>query len=411
LISCNATDKWTVVCKVPPLLIGMHFIIMGDQLHIYAHEVVDQYGDMKDWRRFVGVGAFMVTDYVSAASETFVKDPNYWKFDPNHPENRLPYIDSIKGLFIVDKSTYLSALRTAKIDVSANGQASMLITHEDAVQLMKTNPDLKYIKVPTAGNVVWGRMDKKDLPFKDIKVRKALNMSINRDEIVKNYYGGDGFVMSPYFPPSKTYASMTPDFDKLPADAKENLSYNPDKAKQLLKDAGYPNGFDTEIQCAQADADYMALVKNYFAAINVNAKITPMDPTIYRSTGRARNYNQMNYSGDTSVGFPFKFNTVRIESMDNFAMFEDPFTRSLYNEALTYLARDQAKFDDLMKNRFVPFYYQQAVGVWMPGYNLYRFWWPWVQNYHGQETLGYDNNANYTHYVWIDQSLKKSMGY
>jgi len=410
LISCNATDKWTVVCKVPPLLLGMHFIIMGDQLHIYAREVVDQYGDMKDWRRFVAVGAFSVTDYVAGASETFTRDPNYWKHDPDHPENQLPYIDSIKGLFISDKSTYLSALRTAKIDVSATGVASLTVQHEDAVQLMKTNPMLKYIKVPTAGNVVWGRMDK-DLPFKNLKVRKALNMAIDRQSIVDSYYGGDGFVLSPYYPPSKTYESMYVPFDKLPADAQELLTFNPTKAKALLAEAGYPNGFQTEIQCNQLDADYMSLVKNYFAAINVDAKVTPMDATIYRSTGRARNFNQMCFNGDTSVGFPFKFNTVRIESMDNFAMWEDPYTRALYNEALTYLARDQKKFDDLMRERFVPFYYSNAIGVFMPGYNLYRFWWPWVQNYNGQETIGYDNNSQYTKYIWLDQSMKKSMGY
>ena len=45
----------------------------------------------------VGTGAFMLTDYVEASSFTFTKNPNYWGYDEKYPDNRLPYIDQLRG--------------------------------------------------------------------------------------------------------------------------------------------------------------------------------------------------------------------------------------------------------------------------------------------------------------------------
>ena len=65
---------------------------------IYPPEVIQQHGDMQDWRNLVGTGPMELTDFVDGSSLTYTKYPNYWGFDEKYPENRLPYVDEIVGL-------------------------------------------------------------------------------------------------------------------------------------------------------------------------------------------------------------------------------------------------------------------------------------------------------------------------
>jgi peptide/nickel transport system substrate-binding protein len=53
----------------------------------------------------------------------------------------------------------------------------------------------------------------------------------------------------------------------------------------------------------------------------------------------------------------------------------------------------------------------QAWAIPAPATPLNNFWWPWIKNYHGEASLGYDNTFNYTKYIWMDETLKESMGY
>ena len=56
-------------------------------------EVVEEYGDMNDWRRVIGTGPFMLTDYVEGSVMTFERNPNYWRKHPIFGD-QMPYLDS-----------------------------------------------------------------------------------------------------------------------------------------------------------------------------------------------------------------------------------------------------------------------------------------------------------------------------
>jgi peptide/nickel transport system substrate-binding protein len=64
------------------------------------------------------------------------------------------------------------------------------------------------------------------------------------------------------------------------------------------------------------------------------------------------------------------------------------------------------KYRELMK-----FVLDQAYVVPGPAYPLTTFWWPWVKNYSGESSVGYYMYDSWATFVWIDQPLKKSMGY
>jgi peptide/nickel transport system substrate-binding protein len=400
LISVKALDKYTVECKVPPNFQGPVLFITGDQLKIIPPEVVTKYGDLKNWKNSVGTGPFMLTDFVPSASLTFSKNPNYWQTDPLNPKNQLPYADGFKQLIIADTSTQLAAFRTGKVDMLPP------LNYDDFQSLMAGNPQTQYAEASGTHPAMWGRMDKVDLPFKDLKVRQALNMAVNKQAIVDGYYRGRADLCSPIFPNNKSYAPFTTQYAQMPQDVKDLFTYDPQKAKQLLADAGYPNGFRTKIACTQNDADFIALIVADWAKVGVTLQIQQMEAGVFNSVMRGRTFEEMIFKETTSRGFPYKMNEVLKENLDDVAFFEDPKTREVYNQIQPFVGKDDTKWAKLLHDIY-PYIISQAEAVWLPSPTLYRVWQPWVKGYHGELNMGYDNTFQFYTYIWVDSSLKK----
>lgn len=405
LVSVKALDKYTVECKVPAQVQGPDLFITGDQLKIIPPEVVSKYGDMKDWKNSVGTGPWILTDFVTGSSITYVRNQNYWMKDPLNPDNQLPYADSVKELIISDPSTRLAAFRTAKLDTAPN----MLLDYDDVTSLTKSYPNTQYMKLSGGHPVIWGRMDKK-LPFNDLRVRQALNMAVNKQAIVDSYYKGNATLFSPIYPNTASFADFNTPFDQMPQEVKDLFIYNPTKAKQLLADAGYPNGFSTSIACNSNDADFLSIVVADWQKVGVTLQLQPMEAGVFNSVMRGRGFEQMIYKESVSRGFPYKMNEVRTENLDDVSFFESDRTRAVYNEVSKYVGKDDAKWAKMIRDIY-PFIIAQAPGVWLPNPDGYRVWQPWVKGYHGEFNVGYDNQYVYMQYVWVDQALKKSLGF
>jgi len=89
----------------------------GGDLLLENPEAVKMWGDVNDWHHAIGTGPFILKDFVSGSAATLVSNPNYWGYDERYPQNKLPYIDTLKVLIIPDQATALAALRTGKVDV------------------------------------------------------------------------------------------------------------------------------------------------------------------------------------------------------------------------------------------------------------------------------------------------------
>ncbi len=406
LISVKATDKYTVECKVPATFQGPLLFLTGDQLKIIPPEVVNKYGDMKDWKNSVGTGPFMLTDFIPSSSITYVKNPNYWMSDPLHPGNKLPYTDGVKELIIADSSTRYAAFRTGKIDIIPG----FGIDWDDLQSILSTYPETQYIEASGTHPALWGREDKQDLPFKDLRVRQALNMAVNKQAIVDDYYKGHADLCSPIFPNNKAYEAFTTPFEQMPQGVKDLFIYNPERAKQLLADAGYPNGFKTKVACNQVDADFLATIVQDWQKVGVTLEIQQMEAGVFNSVMRGRTFEQMIYKESTSRGFPYKMNEVLIENLDDVAFYENEKTRAAYNAIQPFVGKNDAAWAKILHDIY-PFIIEQAPGVWLPSPYLYKIWQPWVRNYHGESNVGYDNTYYYMQFAWIDQTLKASMGF
>jgi peptide/nickel transport system substrate-binding protein len=368
-------------------------------------EVVAKYGDMTNWRNSVGTGPFMLTDLVPGSLVTLPKNPRYFMKDPAGPGkgNQLPYVDGVRILVIPDTSTRLAAFRTGKLDMS-------LVDWADVSQVLKTMPQLSSRKGnSTTETTIAMRQDKKDKPFSDIRVRRALTMAIDYDTLVTTMTGGTapklGFPgKDPQFP--ETWVS----FEEAPASVQELFTYNPEKAKQLLKEAGYPNGFKTTVLLPSTSAaiDNLSILKGYWAKVGVDLALDARQQAVFDSLRNTRTYDDMiNYGGAGGI----RGTRFRGDGLVNQSYVNDPVVNEASDKVNATFLVDPAgamkTYKDLLK-----YAYDQAWTISFPvGGPSYTFWWPWLKNFYGDTTIGYFNAPNGFQFAWVDQELKKSMGY
>ncbi|MBI4181197.1 MAG: ABC transporter substrate-binding protein [Chloroflexi bacterium] len=416
-VDIYATDKYTVVVKAPPGQLGMTFEYAGEYCRIMAPEVAAKYGDYQKWENSVGTGPFILNDVVPMSSATWVRNPNYWMADPIGPGkgNQLPYVNSYKILIIPDMSTRMAALRTGKIDYD-----NTTYTAENARGLFKTSPQLKYLKVLTGMPIIGMRMDgyKPGLPWAPqddpnaLKVRRALNMGMNNQAICDTLYGGEGEILS-----SSEWVKMpmwegvyTP-LDQLPESTRELFEYHPDKAKQLLTEAGYPNGFKTNVIITNTDPvriDMLMMLKADWAKVGVDLEVKVLADALFTSTYLKKTQEEMTSYGRVT-GNPHVGMTVIKGNTWNLSEVNDPGIAKLYDQ-MNAAYFDIPKRKSIMKEANL-YILDKSWYITPPVPFTYYFWQPWVKNYHGESSVGMFNSANFIKYVWIDQELKKSMGH
>lgn len=408
--SIKALDKYTLEYKVKPNTQGLHLIQVAGRLPVIPREVIEKYGDMKDWRNVVTPGPFMITDYVAGSSRTYIRNPNYFLVDPWFPENHLPYIDVIKRLVLPDASTRQAALRTGKIDLLG-------LSWEDAVSFKKSNPQIRQTKSANYARTLVGRMDKPELPWAPqddasaLKVRRALNLAINKQEMIDQYYGGNAELFAFPWPPTSDFEGIFRPLSTYPEEVQELFQYKPEKARQLLKEAGFPNGFKAIVTIPATDVDFTAILKNYLSKVGVDLVIDVRDATVMSTLkGNERSYPEMVIDINREHQSAVRMNGVRIEATWDYAFFEHQVTRAAYNEANLWLMKDDAKVAQAWRS-INDTYLTVVKEVMLPMPYSYQVWWPWLHRWEGASNIGSWRSEAWVDWIWIDTDLKKSMGY
>jgi len=399
----TALDKWTLEITCPPGKLSRAYSgYVGTQGWVVPHEAVEQYGDLRDWRNMCGTGPFMITDYVADASITYVKHPNYWQKDPFHPENQIPYVNGVKVLIIADKSTNLAAFRTGKIDRMA------ALWLEDKEPLEETNPEMLWGRyLPNYWTIGW-RVDRE--PFDSLEVRKALSMAVDRQEILDSFLEGDGEILQTICMNAPEFAHYFRPVEELSAAAQENYEYNPERAKELMAEAGYPNGFKTNIICVSSYVDMLSILKDYWADIDVDLELKVMEPGAWTGTYYSGAYDQMTTFGH-NPNRPEMFIQFTWGQAMNFSKVNDPYINNLFVESAATLLTEPERNAEMVREG-IDYVVAQAYSFTPPTPYNYVGWHPWVKQYTGEISLGsWPHFDIFAKYVWIDRALKESMGY
>ncbi len=399
LVQATATDNWTVDFRCDPVYTGMYLENVGSLVRVIPHEVVEKYGNMTDWKVAVGSGPFLFKDYVPDTSLTFARNPKYWVNDPLQPENQLPYLDGVKILIMLDSATRYAALRTGKLDFERD------IDLEMSKQIVQQRSDLLSGSVYGTAWQLFMRSDLK--PFSDKRVRQALYMAIDYPTIIKDYYGGKAAVDWFPAPPIAEWAGVYTPLDKLPESTRDLYTYHPDKAKKLLADAGYPQGFKTTVMCRKDNVTILSMYAKYFADIGVTLSLDVKEDNVWLTTGAAHTYEGMATQW-TAIDRPYKLLQYTPKAPKNMSIVNDENVNNMFADISAHYF-DPAYCQKVFKEKLSPYLMDQAWIIEFPLPETNTLWWPWLKNYHGERSPGYMNLEANCAYVWIDQQLKAKL--
>jgi peptide/nickel transport system substrate-binding protein len=138
----------------------------------------------------------------------------------------LPRLEQVTFRFIADPNAALAALQAGDIDVLGFGLGP------ESVEVVRRSPALQVILGETTNDVVLA-LNNSRKPYADVRVRRALTHAINKDEILKGAMFGFGRVLGTNIDPLNPYF----------VDMAKAVPYSPERARQLLAESGYPNGF------------------------------------------------------------------------------------------------------------------------------------------------------------------------
>jgi peptide/nickel transport system substrate-binding protein len=257
-------DKYTVRITTKEPYAPLISNLAGPWMYIVAKEAVQEFGDLK--QRAIGTGPFMLDNWQRGARLVYKRHPNYFL-------QGKPYLDGLEDIIVTDSEAVMAAMRSGQLDVG------LLPSYTASEALKKDVPGIKIYEFPIG---VWCPivLDVSKPPFSDLKVRTAVDLAINRPRVMKDISEGKAVLNGPLPTALGDWA--------LPADEISKLyEYNPTKAKQLLAEAGYANGFEFPFTL---NAGQLPWVKETFQAIisdlkdvGITAKVDTLEYAAYWS--------------------------------------------------------------------------------------------------------------------------------
>ena len=412
--SIEATDKYTVVIKMKEFsLIALRAIITEDTGWILPPEVIEKYGNYEDWKNVVGTGPLMLTDWTEEVSKTWTKNPDYWGYDPKYPQNVVPYVDQIRALYMPERATALSALRTGKIDFSGN--VPLLKTLDDVKSLQRTNPEITVTTTFATATTVF-TMNTHKPPFDDIRVRRAMQMALDLKEISDTYFGGLGR-WKPQGGVGKAVVGYNTSFDEYPEEVKQYYIYDPEGAEKLLDEAGYPRGADgvrLKVHLHHRDVSdlaYTEIAVSYWREIGIDVDVgiydTPSwvaaraDTTLYEL---ATSYQAFTFNPETWVTY---YRTDYKHRSEYIGGYESPEMTALYDAF--FAAKTVEEQQRIFREFDMEVGIRRHNQVWGPIAPRFIQAQPWVIGYNGEDT-GNRPRLALVH-LWIDQEMKEAMGH
>jgi peptide/nickel transport system substrate-binding protein len=329
----EATDSKTVVCHLLDPNATFLYELTSSSTIMVPKEDVEGWGEDFGMHP-VGTGPFMVEEHAPDQYTKLVKAPNYWGVEP--------YLDGITYYTITDEAQTLNALTTGEVDIS-------LTVSGEAISQVAANDKLTLAQGPENRISYLGFNTSNDILSND-DVRKALIMAVDAKGLAEGVYSnGDGSPSS--LPVPKTSWGYDESLESLvPA-------YNPEGAKALLAEAGYPNGFSVVLTVGTGEVFVRAAtaIQQYLAQIGVDVEIQSLSAT--EITARfLDNTVQLWITGQGGSSDPATFigyflNTEKLRTNYNAFAYSKPETDAIIKSALIETNQNarRALYIDLIK--------------------------------------------------------------
>jgi peptide/nickel transport system substrate-binding protein len=228
----------------------------------------------------VGTGPYLRDEVVPDVSATFVRNPDYWNADAVG-------FDSLTCLIFDDPVAILNALTTGQVDVGIISANAASEAEANGLSLYFSPPDVSnlFVMLDTAGEVVPA--------LGDVRVRQAMAMAFDREAILEQTQNGIGGASSQVF--GENHPAYVEGGD-------DRYPYDPERARELLAEAGYPDGFDLVVPWpadpapygGQFDSELEPIILQYLGDIGIRVMFEVTDDP----SGKNPNYGALYIKAD-----------------------------------------------------------------------------------------------------------------
>lgn len=222
----------------------------------------------------VGTGPYTLKSWMKGSELVLTAKKDYWKGAPK--------IDEVVFRPIPEDATRIAELTVGGVDIIAN-------LKPDNVPEVESTDNLAVKYAPSARVAmvfINAEMDK----LKDIRVRQAVNYALDVPSLIKNVMGGNAYRVSTVAP--KSFVGWDPQ--------EKFYEYDPHKAKQLLADAGYPNGFDATILTPRGrylnDVAACEAIAGMLTAVGIKTKVEAVEFGVFAKRTQAHDMPEFMYA-------------------------------------------------------------------------------------------------------------------
>jgi ABC-type transport system substrate-binding protein len=264
LAGVKVPDRYTVSITLDKPNAAFLHVMALNFAHVVPKEAVVKAG--ADFgHKPVGTGAFMVKEWVLGQRLVLVRNPNYFI-------KGRPYLNQITFQVGVEPNVAFLKLQRGEVDILGDG-----IPPADFLKVMADSKLNKLVAVGDQLQTGYVTINTQVAPFTDVRVRRALNMAINKTRIVR-------IINNRAIPATQVLPPLMPGYDK----SYKGYAYDPAQAKKLLAEAGYPNGFSTALYANNTDPNprIAQAIQQDLAAVGVKAELkTQAQSTVIEAGG------------------------------------------------------------------------------------------------------------------------------
>jgi len=254
-------DDYTVDLKLKEKFAPVLFILATSQGLIVNKNTVERMGVEWHSRNPVGTGPYKFESWVSGTEINLTKYDDYW--------GNVAKTEKAKYKIVTESANRIIELETGAVDIVMN------VLPSDMARI-KDNPKLKLLQGPSYFySIITTNMQ--DETLSDQRLRYALSYAIDREAIVDSLYDGTARVIK----------GVVPSLTKFYKDCLPEMEYNPEKAKQLLAEAGYPNGITLNMVCPTTEElqKITEAVQNMWKQVGVTINLQISDVPSYVRAG------------------------------------------------------------------------------------------------------------------------------
>jgi ABC-type transport system substrate-binding protein len=220
---------------------------------MFSKKAFETHGEEWVRKNGVGTGPFKFAEFKRDAYIKYVRNDNYWR-------KGYPYLDGMEIRFIPDIMTGSAMMQAKEVDGWLEvSDVKMILEMEKKGFKVNWGPGMFWAILPNSSDP--------DSPYADKRVREALEYAIDRPTLARLLGHGK------YEPLTQMANAAAPSY----VPGYNPRPYNPEKAKQLLAEAGYPKGFQTTLLTSSTDSDPAAAIKSYLEAVGIQVRLDLAD--------------------------------------------------------------------------------------------------------------------------------------